>query len=1162
MIRLSLSLASNACPRLLTTLGLLAVFVSTLDAAPVVNFSPGDIVATHTNAPRGTGVLTAPIDLDGDGNDDAQRVLAYSDTVPINATVTTSLPSGIYYGGNWIRYHDFLNGGNSTYPVGVNMILNAIDGTADGHQLGANLGVVIPVPVTPHSNQAYASRGQVSTLFLWQQHDGFAPGMQTGNVVVTNPTAFTARLRGGSNNAGLIGRWMVRKGAALYVSSESFTLSGTMTTVTSSAATSTTWAPLDVSGSYPVVSGTFAPLALEDITGAGIFAAADVTSGGGAVVQRVQLVSFTLDGELNEWPTPVGYHPGTVTYYNNPYFANGLKTNDGWKNSTGSIVLTPASGRLNANGYPTALLSGETFLELYVWASSSIYQSPWGDRDSLVTGKVVLTWTGDADLRLNAGTFISGESSGASTGVLTNGRRVYQLTSANAPRARLYALGATPLTDAAAWLPDPADPINQSLEGQTFHPAFLDLLNTRNWAYVRMMMWGSTNASPEKDWIDRRPPSYGYFDGVLNPRDPTEGLIWYHDSNGQPVYYSGDRTTGVPWEIIIQAANAAGKDLWICVPHLATDDYLDKLSKLVAYGSDGTNPYTAPQTSPVWAPLASNLKVYVEYSNEIWASSSNFAQGPWAEAKAAALGLTRPQFVALRSSQAWAEFEQEMGASRVVRVAPARTSSPTYTTNLLTELRDNPALLKPEYLAVTTYFGYGIQHWALDKAVRQAATSDPWFATGTTFTTSTGGVRPVTLDYTSSYWTGSDMDRHIGETIDQMIIYALSGTAFDGDTGQDTVNQIGGFSDGISNVAANFQLPLIAYEGGPSIYSDKLDGGDPRDNGITNFMNALNRDPRFIDVYRIVMEMSFAKGLVTHCLFTDAGKWGKWGQWGHLEYLTQPPASAAKWQYMIELYDEFSGLRPVIDPIGAVPSFVTPADLPRSEVGQAYSQTIQTTGGDGARSVTLIQAALAPGLSFNPATLTVSGTPTAGKYNYLLLRVQDADGDAAWRIFSFQSVSRSTDPAIVVEFESLVPDSTLQQPFALGEMTFRTSSPTVDSLRVAGVTAVKWDLKNWASTCLMTHAWNVDHIFERTDGHPFDLYSLDVASHQGDTVTISARVHGGSIINYTTTIPLQKAPFTNIVLDWVQLDWVEVHFGTAAGNRWGVIDNLRINQVP
>ena len=64
--------------------------------------------------------------------------------------------------------------------------------------------------------------------------------------------------------------------------------------------------------------------------------------------------------------------------------------------------------------------------------------------------------------------------------------------------------------------------------------------------------------------------------------------------------------------------------MYINVPSNASISYLTNLANLFAYGSDGVNPYTGVQANPIWKPLKSNLKVYIEFSNETW--NSGFVQ--------------------------------------------------------------------------------------------------------------------------------------------------------------------------------------------------------------------------------------------------------------------------------------------------------------------------------------------------------------------------------------------------------------------------------------------------------------------------------------------------------------------------------------------------------
>ena len=80
----------------------------------------------------------------------------------------------------------------------------------------------------------------------------------------------------------------------------------------------------------------------------------------------------------------------------------------------------------------------------------------------------------------------------------------------------------------------------------------------------------------------------------------------------------------MPWEIQVALANETGKDVYINIPSNVSSSYITNLADLFAYGSNGVTPYTSVQSDPVWKPLNPNLKVYIEFSNEIW--NSGFVQ--------------------------------------------------------------------------------------------------------------------------------------------------------------------------------------------------------------------------------------------------------------------------------------------------------------------------------------------------------------------------------------------------------------------------------------------------------------------------------------------------------------------------------------------------------
>jgi hypothetical protein len=76
-------------------------------------------------------------------------------------------------------------------------------------------------------------------------------------------------------------------------------------------------------------------------------------------------------------------------------------------------------------------------------------------------------------------------------------------------------------------------------------------------------------------------------------------------------------TAGPSWESVIKFANAAGKDAWIGLPIRADDNYIRNLALLIRDGND------------VCASLRPDLKLYLEYGNEIWNSGTYYQQWGW-----------------------------------------------------------------------------------------------------------------------------------------------------------------------------------------------------------------------------------------------------------------------------------------------------------------------------------------------------------------------------------------------------------------------------------------------------------------------------------------------------------------------------------------------------
>lgn len=154
-----------------------------------------------------------------------------------------------------------------------------------------------------------------------------------------------------------------------------------------------------------------------------------------------------------------------------------------------------------------------------------------------------------------------------------------------------------------------------------------------------------------------------------------------------------DNGKGQPWELLILLANTTNKDLWINVPTRADDDYLRKLAQLIRYGSDGINPYTSIQAHPIYPPLNPELRIYIEYGNELWNSGYGFQGFGWSLALAdlARQNLNHPinydnaasndrylahrRWIAYRSSQISLMFRSVFGdVSMMSRVRPILAS--------------------------------------------------------------------------------------------------------------------------------------------------------------------------------------------------------------------------------------------------------------------------------------------------------------------------------------------------------------------------------------------------------------------------------------------------------------------------------------------------------
>lgn len=231
------------------------------------------------------------------------------------------------------------------------------------------------------------------------------------------------------------------------------------------------------------------------------------------------------------------------------FFTQNTEWVEGGKNEwdTGYIGQIP----MGDHGYPLELpvtINGAEAPQMIttVWANTSAM--PEGDYPVYYDGE------GEIGFGLDA----TGE-------VVGEGRMVMHLRPQDniASMFILKSSAEDPIRNIRIYLPG-ADP------EELFNPVFLD--NCAPFAAIRFMDWGATNFSPLEDWGDR-----------AKPEDIT--------------FTTGK---GFPYEYMIELANTLHKDIWICIPHRANDEYIREMAELFG---DGLDP---------------DLNLYVEYSNEVW----------------------------------------------------------------------------------------------------------------------------------------------------------------------------------------------------------------------------------------------------------------------------------------------------------------------------------------------------------------------------------------------------------------------------------------------------------------------------------------------------------------------------------------------------------------
>ncbi len=332
---------------------------------------------------------------------------------------------------------------------------------------------------------------------------------------------------------------------------------------------------------------------------------------------------------------------------------------------------------------------------------------------------------------------------------------------------------------------------DDTYETEPFNPDFLSLLG--DFETLRFMDWMMTNNSPVISWEDRNTPDY----------------------------YTQTLANGVSYEYIVQLCNLLHKNAWICVPHQADDNFITEMAR---FFRDNLDP---------------DLKIYVEYSNEVW--NGIFDQNMYVEEMGAALGYSgQPweqgwQYYAKRTADVHHIFETEFeDDSRLVKVVASQASISWISNYILEKYEDpfyNPSGVQADALAIAPYFGAGLADNIGDEGLSATITVD--------------------------------------EILDSL---------------EQSLNESFLWMDEQKAVADEHNVELIAYEGGQHLVSYFY-----TDEDFTQKLTDANRNERMEDLYCQYFDYWYGSGNTNprglFCHFSSVSAYTQYGSWGLMEVM-------------------------------------------------------------------------------------------------------------------------------------------------------------------------------------------------------------------------------------------------------------------------------------
>jgi hypothetical protein len=307
--------------------------------------------------------------------------------------------------------------------------------------------------------------------------------------------------------------------------------------------------------------------------------------------------------------------------------------------------------------------------------------------------------------------------------------------------------------------------------------------------------------------------------------------------------FSQDNDNGVALKYMIELCNELGADAWVCMPHMASDDFVTQFATAVRDGVPNADPDLAIPA------LDSGLKIYVEWSNEVW--NVSFPQHKWIgqQTGAAVFSVAWFQKWAGEASNDFAIWTSVFAGQtdRLIRVAAGQQANVWIAERLTEEIVGGGGEI--DALACGAYFDH-----------RHAP-----FNAGTT---------PQDI-----------IDNAINETIPNTFAGQYQNH---GDLAQQLTNNFGR------------TIPLLAYEGGQhytvagntslpyfQAFKDVQTYENPGGNGM-------------YEAYTANLQAFNQGGGALYVAYNFVGKPGPFGSWGHLQFQNETGVVAPKYRALLD----------------------------------------------------------------------------------------------------------------------------------------------------------------------------------------------------------------------------------------------------------------------